>query len=62
MADKNKYYQDLFQLSDDENVVQDYSCGMKGQIGRGKLYISQNFVCYYKGFPKAVFVGLRVNV
>lgn len=45
MNKKNQEFRALFGTPEDEVVIQDYKCNVKGGMG-GRLYISANYICY----------------
>lgn len=52
MRRKTQDFHRLFTAGDSETVIQDYSCMMNGVLGR--MYISQNLLCFYSGFPERI--------
>eukprot|EP01028_Stygiella_incarcerata_P006672 TRINITY_DN271_c0_g2_i1.p1 TRINITY_DN271_c0_g2~~TRINITY_DN271_c0_g2_i1.p1 ORF type:complete len:961 (-),score=278.10 TRINITY_DN271_c0_g2_i1:73-2697(-) len=48
LENKNQAYQYFFGLPESERLIDDFSCAVKGKILlHGRLYISQNFVCFF---------------
>src|SRR3989338_8708237 len=53
MFDKTTELRQRFNLPATEQVVQDYYCSLKKSVYNhgGRLWITQNYVCFYSGLP-----------
>lgn len=52
MRRKTQEFHRLFTAGSSETVIQDYSCMMNSVLGR--MYISQNLLCFYSSFPERI--------
>lgn len=48
LQDKSRAFRMFFKVPESERLIDDFSCAVKGKILlHGRLYISQNYVCFY---------------
>eukprot|EP01128_Nolandella_sp_AFSM9_P011730 TRINITY_DN8659_c0_g1_i1.p1 TRINITY_DN8659_c0_g1~~TRINITY_DN8659_c0_g1_i1.p1 ORF type:complete len:574 (-),score=121.68 TRINITY_DN8659_c0_g1_i1:37-1605(-) len=49
--DRTAYIRNIFNLSTDETVIQNYQCKLKGSLFQGRLYLTQNYLLYTQKMP-----------
>jgi len=51
LKQKSEEVRDTFHLDEEEKVIQNYKCGIKGVMGGGRMYLTQNYILYKGGIP-----------